>query len=133
MSRRCISGARLAIIPIALGLVAPISGALYERVGVRILTTAGMALCTGAIILLSFVLGGVMGHRLALLGALALFGSGLGLFIAPNNSATMASAPDDRSGEAGGLLNLMRVLGGWGCDRVHSAVVETASPDWQWQ
>jgi hypothetical protein len=34
------------------------------------------------------------------------------LFIAPNNSATMATAPDDRSGEAGGLLNLMRVLGG---------------------
>ena len=107
-----ISGARLATIPIALGLVAPISGALYERVGVRTLTTAGMALCAGAIVLLSSILAGVMGRGIALLGALALFGSGLGLFIAPNNSATMATAPDDRSGEAGGLLNLMRVLGG---------------------
>jgi hypothetical protein len=45
------------------------------------------------------------------MGALALFGAGLGMFIAPNNSATVAAAPDERTGEAGGLLNLMRALG----------------------
>ena len=45
------------------------------------------------------------------MGALALFGIGLGLFIAPNNSATIAAAPEERSGEAGGMLNLMRVMG----------------------
>ena len=67
------------------------------------LTTAGMALWTGVFFLFSSFLGGVMGHGFVLLGGLALFGSGLGLFIAPNNSATMATAPDDRSGEAGGL------------------------------
>jgi MFS family permease len=43
--------------------------------------------------------------------ALALFGIGLGVFIAPNNTATMAAAPDNRRSEAGGLVNLMRVLG----------------------
>ena len=43
--------------------------------------------------------------------ALAVYGAGLGLFIAPNNSSTMSAAPGDRSGEAGGLLNLMRTLG----------------------
>jgi hypothetical protein len=43
--------------------------------------------------------------------SLAVFGAGLGMFIAPNNSATMSAAPRERSGEAGGLLNLMRVLG----------------------
>jgi hypothetical protein len=32
------------------------------------------------------------------------------MFIAPNNSATMSAAPHERSGEAGGLLNLIRVL-----------------------
>jgi len=42
---------------------------------------------------------------------LALFGAGLGMFIAPNNSATVAAVPEDRTGEAGGLLNLMRALG----------------------
>ena len=106
------SGVRLAIIPIALGVVAPMSGSLYEKVGVRIVTTAGMGLCTFAVASLSVVLSDPVGHRLTLMGALALFGAGLGLFIAPNNSATMAVAPDRLSGEAGGLLNLMRVLGG---------------------
>ena len=105
------AGLRLAIIPIALGLVAPISGSLYERVGARILTTAGMALCAVGIILLRLSFRGGTGHDLVTMGALALFGIGLGLFIAPNNSATMASAPNNRTGEAGGLLNLLRVLG----------------------
>jgi hypothetical protein len=106
------AGLRLAIIPVVLGLVAPISGALYERMGPRIPTSVGMALCVGALTLLSMALGGTIGIGLAMTAALALFGSGLGMFIAPNNSATMAAAPDNRSGEAGGLLNLMRVLGG---------------------
>jgi EmrB/QacA subfamily drug resistance transporter len=105
------AGVRLAIVPIALGLVAPISGALYERMGARIVTTVGMALCCGAMILLSQTLTGAIGHQLPRMAALALFGIGLGLFIAPNNSATIAAAPEERSGEAGGMLNLMRVLG----------------------
>ena len=106
------SGGRLAIIPIALGLVAPISGGLCDRLGVRKLTAAGMAFCIAGIVLLPLGLAGGTGHSPALMVALALFGIGLGVFIAPNNSATMASAPDHLSGEAGGLLNLARVLGG---------------------
>jgi MFS family permease len=43
--------------------------------------------------------------------ALAIFGVGQGLFISPNNSAIMAAAPPSLTGEAGGLLNVMRSLG----------------------
>src|SRR5215472_10940412 len=43
--------------------------------------------------------------------SLAIFGAGLGMFIAPNNSATMSAAPRERSGEAGALLSLMQVFG----------------------
>jgi hypothetical protein len=43
--------------------------------------------------------------------ALAAFGAGLGLFIAPNNRATVSAAPAEKSGQADGLLNLMRVFG----------------------
>ena len=43
--------------------------------------------------------------------ALALFGAGVGMFIATNSSATMASVPSEQCGEAGGLVNLMRSLG----------------------
>ncbi len=111
------AGLRLAIIPVALGLTAPISGALYERTGARILTTAGMAICLAALAVLFLTLAGGsspggQGYRLGTMGALALFGVGLGMFIAPNNSATAAAAPESRHGEAGGMLNLMRVLGG---------------------
>jgi hypothetical protein len=43
--------------------------------------------------------------------SLAAFGIGLGLYIAPDNNTTMAAAPVGESAEAGGLLNLLRVLG----------------------
>jgi hypothetical protein len=75
------------------------------------MTTSAMLLCLGALVLLSRSLAGETANYLGVMGALALFGVGLGMFIAPNNSATIAAAPDERTGEAGGLLNLMRALG----------------------
>ena len=43
--------------------------------------------------------------------ALAIFGVGQGLFISPNSSAIMATAPEELTGEAGSLLNVVRYLG----------------------
>jgi predicted MFS family arabinose efflux permease len=43
--------------------------------------------------------------------ALVVAGAGLGLFVAANNAATMLSAPQQRAGAAGGLLNMARGLG----------------------
>jgi hypothetical protein len=43
--------------------------------------------------------------------ALAAFGIGQGLFISPNSSAIMATAPAELTGEAGSLLNVVRYLG----------------------
>ena len=106
-----LAGLHLALIPIALGLVAPISGSIYARVGARTMTTSAMLLCICALVLLSRSLLGKAVNHYGVMGALALFGMGLGMFIAPNNSATMAAAPANRTGEAGGMLNLMRALG----------------------
>jgi EmrB/QacA subfamily drug resistance transporter len=105
------AGLHLALIPIALGLVAPISGSVYARVGARTMTTSAMLLCVGALVLLSRSLAAQTENYFGVMAALALFGTGLGMFIAPNNSATVAAAPEDRAGVAGGLLNLMRALG----------------------
>jgi EmrB/QacA subfamily drug resistance transporter len=105
------AGLRLAIIPVALGTVAPFSGALHERLGVRTVLLSGMAVCVGALMLLSMALTGMGARVHSVMISLAMFGTGLGMFIAPNNSATMSAAPRERSGEAGGLLNLMRVFG----------------------
>ena len=105
------AGLRLALIPIALGLVAPFSGGIYARTGARTMTTLAMALCVAALVLLSRGLAGLAPSDTLVMAALVLFGVGLGMFIAPNNSATIAAAPESHTGEAGGLLNLMRVLG----------------------
>ena len=105
------AGLRLAIIPVALGIVAPFSGALHERLGVRTVLLSGMAMCVAALILLSVSLTGASNSVHVVMIALAVFGVGLGVFIAPNNSATLSAAPSDRSGDAGGLLNLMRIFG----------------------
>ena len=105
------AGLRLAIIPAALGIVAPLSGALHERLGAQIVLLSGMGICVAALILLSVILTGTPDSLPPVMVALAMFGAGLGVFIAPNNSLTMNAAPPDRRGEAGGLLNLMRVFG----------------------
>jgi MFS family permease len=105
------AGLRLAIIPVALGIVAPFSGALHDRLGVRTVLLSGMVVCVAALILLSVALTDMSNSVPSVMIALAAFGTGLGMFIAPNNSATLSAAPSDRSGEAGGLLNLMRIFG----------------------
>jgi EmrB/QacA subfamily drug resistance transporter len=106
-----LAGLKLAIIPVAIGIVAPFSGALADRLGPRLIGVGGMGTCLAALLVLSAV---ATERRVGLaigLSLLALFGAGLGMFIAPNNSATMSAAPATLSGEAGGMLNLMRSLG----------------------
>ena len=105
------AGMHLAILPVALGVAAPFSGAWSERKGARGPTLTGIACCVVAVGLLREVLGSAYLWSGPLLGSLALFGVGLGLFISPNNSATLASAPPVDAAMAGGLLNLFRVLG----------------------
>ena len=105
------AGLRLSIIPIAISLLAPVSGALYDRFGPRLPTLSGMAICAAALVLLVLVLGEGPHDLLYVMIALGIFGVGQGLFTAANNSAIMALAPADLTGEAGGLLNVTRAFG----------------------
>lgn len=105
------AGLRLTVIPIMIGCLAPVSGWLSDRIGARVLTVGGMLItCLGLLLLLAS-LDGSPGMIWLVTLALAVFGIGQGLFTAPNNSAIMASASADETGEAGGLLNLMRSFG----------------------
>jgi EmrB/QacA subfamily drug resistance transporter len=106
-----VAGLRLSIVPVMLGVVAPVGGALYDRLGPRPLTVTGMLICVAALMLLLAVLDGTPGSLPLVMLALALFGIGQGLFISPNNSAVMGAAPASLTGEAGGLLNVMRSCG----------------------
>jgi nitrate/nitrite transporter NarK len=104
------AGLRLSIVPVMLGVIAPLGGALYDRFGARVVTAVGMLVCVTGLLLLFAVMDGTPGSLTATMLALAVFGVGQGLFISPNNSAIMAAAPSRLTGEAGGLLNVMRSL-----------------------
>lgn len=109
-SRAHVAGLKLATIPILLGLVAPLAARLATRFTARRVGAAGMALCLAAILALVAIAFGP--ERLVVrLVALALFGAGLGLFLAPNSHATIDAAPRGHASSAGGLVNLGRVLG----------------------
>jgi EmrB/QacA subfamily drug resistance transporter len=105
------AGLRLTIVPVMLGLVAPAAGALYDRLGARALTVSGMLLCLVGLGLLLAVMNGTQASLALVMLALAVFGAGQGLFVSPNNSAVMAAAPARLTGEAGGLLNVVRACG----------------------
>ncbi|SHG46042.1 drug resistance transporter, EmrB/QacA subfamily [Kaistia soli DSM 19436] len=105
------AGLRLSAIPIALGIAAPFAGALVKRHGTATLALFGMTLAAAALLTLSMVALEATPSRAVGMVALAVFGAGLGFFMAPNNSATMGSAPPAFSGEAGALINLARMLG----------------------
>jgi EmrB/QacA subfamily drug resistance transporter len=105
-----VAGLRLAIVPVVLGLVAPFAGAASNR-WPRPIMLSGMALCAIAALALLATLTGMPGSLPAVMAALAVYGAGLGLYIAPNNGATMGAAPADKSGVAGGVLNLLRMFG----------------------
>jgi MFS family permease len=105
------SGLRLAVIPLGLAAVAPISGRISDRVGPYWPTLLGMAVsCLGLLLVMAWLNGAPSDLFLVTCG-LGVFGLGQGLFIAPNNSAIMAAAPLSEMGQAGGVLNVMRSLG----------------------
>ena len=105
------AGLRLSVLPVALALLSPIGGALYDRFGARLPAVSGLLVCLGSLALLFVALDGSAARLPMMIGALALFGAGQGLFISPNNSAIMAAAPAEETGQAAAVLNLMRLLG----------------------
>jgi EmrB/QacA subfamily drug resistance transporter len=101
------TGFELMAMPVALGLVAPFSGRMADRFGVRVPAAVGMSVAAAALAGLAGWRPGPWGFALLL----AALGAGLGLFNAPNNAGIMASVPPDQSGLASGLLNMSRGLG----------------------
>ena len=99
-------GLQLAVLPVAIGITAPIAGRLVSRVGAHFLTTGGLMLAaTGMLeIALRHGTGGI------LIG-LAMMGLGLGSFTPANNAAVMSVSPPGHAGVIGGMLNMTRGLG----------------------
>jgi hypothetical protein len=70
-----------------------------------------MLVCIAGLVVLYAWLDGAAVNLPFVMLALAGFGIGQGLFISPNSSAIMATAPAELTGEAGSFLNVVRYLG----------------------
>jgi MFS family permease len=103
------SGLLLTPLPLTLALVAPVSGALADRVGSRWLAPLGLAIACAGLLLLS---GLTQASSIAyLVLCLIVTGIGQGLFQSPNARAIMGAAPPNELGVASGILATGRVIG----------------------
>jgi len=95
--------------PALMALLSPWSGRLSDRVGSRVLTTAGMF-----VIALGMAVLATMGQEAGIVhiaGGLAVVGLGMAAFSAPNSSAVMGSVRRDQLSLASAFLGTMRVTG----------------------
>ena len=102
-------GLLMAAVPIAMGIVAPISGSISDRFGTRPITIIGLA-----ILLIGYLCLTTLSLSTSVLIYLLLFlpiGIGMGVFQSPNNSAIMGTAPSHRLGVVSGMLAITRTLG----------------------
>jgi MFS family permease len=95
--------AGLALIPFAVAFVSlgPLSGYLSDKYGPRFFTTAGLSISSAGFIGLALIPANVSYTVLATL--MVLVGAGGGMFVAPNISSIMSSAPVTRRGVASGM------------------------------
>ncbi len=98
-----------AIVPITLGIMAPIAGGLSDRYGTRGISIIGLT-----VLLLGYVLISNFDANTTVpifLLSLAPIGIGMGIFQSPNNSSIMAAAPAHQRGVISSLLAITRTMG----------------------
>lgn len=95
--------------PLVMGLVAPVSGHLSDRISHVKLTTTGMAIVTVALFIISRFNAETSIAFVALMQGI--MGLGNGLFQSPNNNSVISSVPREKTGIAGGIGALMRNVG----------------------
>ncbi len=103
------AGLLLSSQPIIMAVVAPLSGTVSDRTGTRWPSVFGMLILAAGIFLLARLDETTSLPQVAL--ALVVVGTGTGIFISPNNSALMGSAPRNRQGIAAGILATSRNTG----------------------
>lgn len=102
-------GVLMAIVPIVLSLLGPLSGSLSDRFGTRPVSVVGLVL-----LMIGYLTASTMNEATTPLGyvlRMLPIGLGMGVFQSPNNSAIMGAAPRTRLGVASGMLSITRTLG----------------------
>jgi EmrB/QacA subfamily drug resistance transporter len=103
------AGVLVAPTPLAMALLAPLTGWMSERYVPERLCALGLAVTGTAFVFLSFLRVG--SAPLEVVFGLALFGVGMGIFQTPNNNLLMSSVPRHRLGVGSSVLSIVRSLG----------------------
>ncbi len=103
------TGLLMAMLPMAMVVSTPLCGLLSEKVNPALLTGLGLFIVAAALYSQT-MLTPAAGYWRVAYGQMAL-GIGFGMFLAPNNSAVLGSAPRSKSGVAGSLMAMVRNLG----------------------
>jgi EmrB/QacA subfamily drug resistance transporter len=102
-------GLLIAIVPVVLAVLGPLSGSLSDRFGTRPVSVFGLIL-----LLIGYLTASTMNETTTPLDyvlRMLPIGLGMGIFQSPNNSAVMGAVPRSRLGIASGMLSMTRTLG----------------------
>jgi EmrB/QacA subfamily drug resistance transporter len=116
-------------LPVFHSVVAPVSGMVSDRIGARVPASLGLITQMAGLAWLGAL--GLGSPYLQVAVGLALVGLGGGMFISPNNSAAMGSAPRDRLGVAAATLATLRNSGMVTSLAMFLAVIGKAMPHTQ--
>lgn len=95
--------------PVVMAVFSPVAGRISDKIEPGVIASVGMAVSTIGLILLAFIGPGTsIGF---IVGVLALFGLGFGLFSSPNTNAVMSSVEKKYYGVASATLGTMRLTG----------------------
>jgi MFS family permease len=91
--------------------VAPVTGALSDRIGGRLLLAGGLALQAAGLAWIAAVSTETVGYE-SLVGPFILSGIGMGMFFAPVANVVLSSVRPEEEGKASGANNAIREIGG---------------------
>ncbi len=103
------TGLIMMVFPVVLAVVAPLSGALSDKIGSEILTFIGLSINSVGLFLMSTLTAHTSLYILIIY--IVIMSIGNGLFQSPNNSLILSNAPKNMLGIVGSVNALVRNLG----------------------
>ncbi len=96
-------------VPATLIILSPTAGRLYDKIGARFLTTAGMGISSLALAGLASL--SPESSAAEVMGRLALLGAGQSIFLSPNSASLLSRVDEEHSGITAGILATARNFG----------------------